>query len=95
MILYSLLGKSNKGRWAGHVTHMGEHATYLSENLKIDNLEGSRHRWNVNIEIDLKEIVCDDLKGIRLALDRNHWRAVVDMALNISIPQKATNFLTR
>jgi hypothetical protein len=43
--------------------------TYLSENLKIrDHLEGSRHRWKVNIEVDLKEIVCEDVKGIRLTV---------------------------
>jgi hypothetical protein len=55
--------------------------------MKItDHLEGSGQEWKENIEIDLKEKVCEDLNGIHLALGRNHLRAVANMAINTWIP---------
>jgi hypothetical protein len=39
-----------------------------------------------NIRIDLGEVGCDDIDWIGLAQDRNMWRALVNLALNLLVP---------
>jgi hypothetical protein len=48
------------------------------ENLKRP-LGRSRHRWEYNIEMDLKEIVLDSVDWIHVAQNRNRWHAFVKM----------------
>jgi hypothetical protein len=45
-------------RWVGHVAHMGEKKSteFWVENLKERDCEGCRHRWEDNINIDIKKI---------------------------------------
>jgi hypothetical protein len=33
-----------------------------------------RHRWEINIKIDLQEVECEGLDWIDLAQDRDRWR---------------------
>jgi hypothetical protein len=44
-----------------------------------------RHRWEVNIEIDLREMRWDDVDWIDLAQDRDQWRALVNMVMNLHV----------
>jgi hypothetical protein len=41
-----------------------------------------RHRWEDGIRIDLREISLGGLDWIRLAQDRDRWRAVVSAVMN-------------
>ena len=53
-----------------------------------------RHRWEDNIEMDLREVGrgCGD--WMELAQDRDRWRALVSTAMNFRVvPQNAGNFL--
>jgi hypothetical protein len=43
---------------------MGEHNIFVG---KPDHLVGSRNRWKENIEIDLKEVACENV--VKMALD--------------------------
>jgi hypothetical protein len=45
-----------------------------------------RHRWEDNIEVDLREIGIDGANWIRLAQDRVQWRAFVKTVMNLLVP---------
>jgi hypothetical protein len=49
-------------------------------------LERPRRRWVDNIKIDLREIGWDGIDWIDLAQDRNQWRALVNMVMNLRVP---------
>jgi hypothetical protein len=39
-----------------------------------------------NIKIDFREIGCGGTNWIDLALDRDWWRALVNMVMNLQVP---------
>jgi hypothetical protein len=45
-----------------------------------------RHRWVYNINMDLREIGWDGVDWIDMVRDRNHWRTLVSMVLNLRVP---------
>jgi hypothetical protein len=45
-----------------------------------------RHRWEVNVKIDLMEIGIDESNWIQLAQDRVQWRVFVNMEMNLWVP---------
>jgi hypothetical protein len=44
-----------------------------------------RRRWVDNIKMDLREIGLNDMDWIDLAHDREPWRALVNMLVNIRV----------
>jgi hypothetical protein len=82
--------KLRRMRWAGHVARKGEKRnTYR---LLVRKPEGKRPlgrprcRWVDNIRIDLGEVGWGDVDWIDLAQDRNRWRALVNLVLNLRVP---------
>ena len=53
-----------------------------------------RRRWENNIKMDLQEMGCGGTDWIELALDRDRWRALVNVVMNLRVPSNAENFLT-
>jgi hypothetical protein len=49
-------------------------------------LRRPRHRWEDNIRIDLREIGWGGMDWIDLAQDRDQWRALVNMVMNLRVP---------
>jgi hypothetical protein len=45
----------------------------------------TRHRWEDGIRMDLREIGLRGVDWIRLAQDRDQWRAVVSAVMNIRV----------
>jgi hypothetical protein len=45
-----------------------------------------RCRWVDNIRMDLIEVGWGDVDWIGLAQDRNRWRALVNLVLNLRVP---------
>jgi hypothetical protein len=45
-----------------------------------------RRRWVDNIKMDLEETGWDGMDWINLAQDRDHWRALVNTAMNLRVP---------
>jgi hypothetical protein len=56
-------------------------------------IERPRRRWG-NIRMGLRQIGCEVVNWIYLAQDREQWRAVVNMVMNLRFPLKVWNFLT-
>jgi transcription termination factor 2 len=82
--------KARRMRWAGHVARMGE--VRGAYNILVGWPEGRRplgrprHRWQDNKKMDLGEIEFGDVDWINLAQDRDRWRAVVSMVMNVQVP---------
>jgi hypothetical protein len=47
-----------------------------------------------NIKIDLREIGWGVMDWIDLAQDRDQWRALVNMVINLWVPQNVVKFLS-
>jgi hypothetical protein len=76
-------------RWAGHVARIGEGRNLYR--VLVGNPEGkrplgrSRRRWEDGIKMDLREIGWGGVEWIRLAQDRDLWRAVVNAVMNLRV----------
>jgi hypothetical protein len=53
-----------------------------------------KHRWEDNIKMDLREVLCGGVDWIELAQYRERWRARVNAVMNIQVPLNARNLLT-
>jgi hypothetical protein len=45
-----------------------------------------RNRWEDNIQMDLRGTGWDGVDWIHLAQDRDQWRALVNMVMNLQVP---------
>jgi hypothetical protein len=59
----------------------------------MDNSGRRRHRWEKNIERDLKEIGCGCVDWIQLAQDRVWWWDLLNIGMNLHVPYMAENIL--
>jgi hypothetical protein len=76
-------------RWVGHVARLGEvRGAYILVGRPEERrpLGTPRHRWEDNIKMDLREIGFGDVDWIHLAQDRDRWRALVNMVMNLWVP---------
>jgi hypothetical protein len=46
-----------------------------------------RRRWDDNTKMDLQEVGREGMDWIDVAQDRETWRALVNVALNIRVPK--------
>jgi hypothetical protein len=56
------------------------------ETCGIEPLGRPRRRWWDNIKLDLQEMECGCMDWIKLAQDRNRWRALVNEVMNLRVP---------
>ena len=82
--------KSRRMRWAGHVARMAkERGAYR---VLVGKPEGKRplwrprRRWVDNIRMDLQEVGCGYVDWIGLAQDRDRWRTLVSVVMNLWVP---------
>jgi hypothetical protein len=82
--------KSRRMIWAGHIARMGEGRGVFR--VLVGKPEGKRplgrprRRWDDNIKMDIQEVVCDVMDWIELAQDRDRWRALVNVVMNLRVP---------
>ena len=48
----------------------------------VDNI---RRRWEDNIKMDIQEVGCGGMDWIELAQDRDRWRALVNVVMNLRV----------
>jgi hypothetical protein len=81
--------KSRRMRWAGHVARMGEEIEVYKVLVRKPEgkspLERPRRRWEDGIRMDLRETGSGGVDWIRLAQDRDRWRAVVSAVMNLRV----------
>jgi hypothetical protein len=53
-----------------------------------------KHRWEDNIRMCLKERGWEGVDWMYLAQERDQWQSLVNMVMNLQVPQKVENFLT-
>jgi hypothetical protein len=81
--------KSRRMRWTGHVARMGEERKVCK--VLMGKPEGKRplgrprRRWEDGIRMDLGKIGFRGVDWIRLAQDRDRWRAVVSAVMNLRV----------
>ena len=82
--------KSRIMRWAGNVARMGEGRSVYS--VLVGKPEGKRPLgrarcgWEDSINMDLQEVGCEGMDWIELAKDRDRWRALVNVVMNLWVP---------
>ena len=85
-------------RWAVHVARMEEKRRVYS--VQVKRLDGKRPlgrpkcRCKDNIKNDLQEMGQGDIDWIAPAEDRDRWRALVNVVMNLGAPKNAGNLLT-
>jgi hypothetical protein len=76
-------------RWEGYVACMGQGRGIYR--VLVGRPEGKRqmgrprHRWEDNINLDLRETGIDGMNWIQLAQDRVQWWAFVNMVMNFQV----------
>ena len=59
--------------------------------ILVRNPEGKRpvgrprRRWKDSIKMDFQEVGCGDIDWIRLAQDRDRWRALVNVVMKLRV----------
>jgi hypothetical protein len=90
--------KSKRMRWAGHVARMGgKRNTYRILVGKPEGkkpLQRPRRRCVDNIKMELRELGWDGMDWIDVAQDRDQWRALVNMVMDLWFPLNTGKFLS-
>jgi hypothetical protein len=82
--------KSWRMRWTGYVAYMVTKRN--SYRILVGKPEGMRplrepkRRWDKNIKMDLREIGWVIMDWVNLAKDKDLWRALVNMVMNLQVP---------
>ena len=74
----------------GCVRHMGERRevcrVLVGKPVEKSPLGRPRRRWENNIEMDFQKVGCGGMDWIKLAQDRDRWRALVTEVTNLRVP---------
>jgi len=69
-------------------------------NILVGKLKGQDHSENLDVDVKtmlewiLREMVRECVDLIHLAHETDHWRALMNMVMNLRVPHSEGNFLT-
>jgi hypothetical protein len=81
---------SRRMRWAERVARVEERRDVYR--VLVGKPEGTtsmgrpRFRWEDNIKVDLQEVGCGGMDWIEPAEDRDRWRELVNVVINLRVP---------
>jgi hypothetical protein len=82
--------KPRRMRWAEHVACVGErrgiYRFWMGEPEGKRPLGRPRHRWEDNIKMYLQEVGFRGMDWLKLAQDRDMWRALLNVVMNLRVP---------
>jgi len=82
--------KSRRMRRAGHVARMGDKQGLfrglMGKPEEKRPLGRPRRTWEDNIKMDLQEVGCGGMDWLDLVQDRDRWRALVAVVMNLRVP---------
>jgi len=78
--------KSRRIWWAGHVTRMGQGRGVYRVSVGKPEGKRPRCRWEDNIKMDLQAVGCEGMDWIELDQDRDRWRALWNVVMNLQVP---------
>jgi hypothetical protein len=85
-------------RLAEHVARIGEGRTcagfWLENQRERDHWGDPGVDGRIKNKMDLQVVGCGGMDWIGLAQDRDRWRAIVNVVMNLLVPKNAGNFLT-
>jgi len=64
----------------------GLHRVLVGETVGKRPLERPRRRWEDNIKMDLQEVGCGGMDWIELIQEKDKWRELVNVAMNLRVP---------
>jgi len=64
----------------------GMYRVMVGKSERKTPLRKPRHRWEDNIKMDLQEVGCGGVDWIELAEDRDRWRALMNVVMNLWVP---------
>jgi hypothetical protein len=77
---------SRSMRWAWHIVRVGENRILVGKPEGKRPQARPRRRSVDNIKMDLRETGRGVMDWIDLAQDRDRWRALVNMVMNLRVP---------
>ena len=90
ILVNAVMIKSRRMRWAGHVARMGKrrgvYRVLVGKPEEKRLLRRPRCRREYNIKMDLQEVGFGDMSWINLTHDRDRWRLLVNVIMNIRVP---------
>jgi len=73
---------SNREKWDGR----GVYRVLVGKPEDKRRLGRPRRRWENRIKMAVQEVGCEGMDWIDLAQDRNRWRALVAVIMNLRVP---------
>jgi len=77
-------------RWAGYVAHIrkrrGVYRVLVGKPDGKRPLGRTRRRWEDNVKMYLREVVCGSMDWVELAQDRYKWQALMNAVMKFRIP---------
>jgi hypothetical protein len=78
--------KTEVGRHVALGERRGAYRVLVGKPEGMSPLGRLRHRWEDNIKMDFREVGWRDMVWIDLVQDRDRWRALVNVVMNVWVP---------